>query len=152
MRLCAAGLLLVACAALSGCEPREMGIGYASTRASKVDPSWAVAAQSCWPALIHSVYSISHLQTILADPLHFRAAFGVYGPFTDAEVESIAAHPVSSAPFPDHEMLLRATTPVLTLSQAESPGSPSPSQSAQNVALPQDALCAVQPGTPVGFK
>ena len=148
MYLCTAGLLLAACVTLSGCKPRTMGIAYSSTQASSADRSWLTAAQSCWPALAHSGLSDEALEHNLADPLHFRAAFGGYASLSDTEIESVVVHPVSAAPLPDHAALLRSATPVLTLSQAASGATP---QSAPQGDLPEDALCAVHSGIPVGF-
>ena len=62
--------LLLLSALISGCKAREMGIGFSSTHAKQVDPSWVTAAKSCWPALAHPGYDNEALEANLADPLH----------------------------------------------------------------------------------
>ena len=149
----AAVLLLAGCGALAGCKAREMGIQFADKQAAKVDNSWLIAANSCWPDLTHSGYSLLDVKRYLADPLHFRATFATYGSLDNKQLIDVVTGPVTAAPAPDTSVLDHSQSPVLTRQQAVSRKDLNGTLPANNNGVaPADALCAIQPGTPVGFR
>jgi hypothetical protein len=137
---------------LTGCEARQLGVSYADKQAASVDTSWVTAAKACWPDLSHG-YNNATMKQYLADPLHFRAAFTAYSAMSDAELRAVASKPLMSAPAPDASLLANSQTAVITRYEALSATSNSLA-SANNTdsAAPPDALCAIHPGQPVGFK
>ena len=148
LRLMALGVLL-----LSGCKAREMGIQFADKQAANVDNSWLIAANSCWPDLTHSGYSLLDVKRYLADPLHFRATFAAYSSLPNEQLVRIVTQPVISAPAPDTSVLDHSQNPVLTRAQAVSRSDLHGTlPSGNNGVAPADALCAITPGTPVGFR
>ena len=136
---------------LSGCKAREMGVAFSSTQSKHVDDSWLVAVKACWPMLSHSGLSDEAIKGNLADPLHFRNAFGVYASLTDAQILQVVSQSIHTAPEPDSSVLRGAATPYLSRSQAAAGASLDP-QASSNGEPPADTLCAVHPGTPIGFK
>ena len=143
----AAGLLALACTA--GCKARENGVAFSNTQATAVDQSWVVVVKSCWPDLAHSQISDEGLKHNLADPIHFRSAFGTYAQYSDDAIIAMVAHPVSAAPSPDDTSVRHARTPVLSRSDALRGSKP---LSSPDGSVPDDALCALQSGNPIGFK
>jgi hypothetical protein len=145
--LAAAALLLC-----SGCEARQLGVAFSDKQAQNVDVTWVSAVKTCWPALEHG-YDMESLKRYLADPMHFRAAFGTYSSLSDSDIRSVVLRPVTAAPAPDSSMLDRSQTAVITRYQAIS-GFDSSTATANTTdgAAPPDALCAVHPGTPIGFR
>lgn len=138
---------------ISGCKAREMGVNFADKQASSVDEGWLTAANSCWPDLAHAGYSTADIKRYLEDPLHFRATFTAYSPLSDATLIKIVTQPVMDAPQPDTSVLDHSPNPVITRSQALAGGNARGSLTSDNSGLaPADTLCAIQPGTPVGFK
>jgi hypothetical protein len=133
--------------ALTGCKARELGSNYADTQSATVDNSWVTAVGACWPAVAHQSYSTEAIKHYLADPIHFRAAFAVYAPFTDEMLRSVVAAPVSNAPAPDTSVLVHSVSPVLTRAQALAGA-----KNASNGTPGTDSLCSIQPGLPVGFR
>jgi hypothetical protein len=129
---------------LCGCQARQLGINYADKQAASVDSSWVAAVKSCWPDLGHG-YSNETLKQYLA--------FTSYSSMSDQDLRSIVSKPVTSAPPPDASLLGNSQTAVITRYQAIYATNTSLA-SANNTdsAAPPDALCAVHPGTPVGFK
>ncbi len=148
LRLTATAALLAA-TGLCGCEAREMGTTFADKQANAVDNTWVAAVKTCWPDVAHQGYSLPGMKRYLADPLHFRAAFSTYSALTDAQLLIIVTKPIQDAPPPDTSVLDHAQTPILTRDQAISGARPT---SNSNGATPPDALCAIQTGTPVGFR
>jgi hypothetical protein len=144
-----AAVSIVAC---SGCEARQLGVAFSDKQAENVDITWVEAAKACWPALTHS-YDVLSMRRYLADPMHFRATFGTYSSLSDSDLRSIVLRPVTAAPAPDSSMLSHSQTAVITRYQAIS-GFDSSTATANTTdsAAPPDALCAVHPGTPVGFR
>jgi hypothetical protein len=142
----------VAAASLCGCEARQLGVNFADKQAVSVDKTWVSAVKTCWPVLSHG-YSTEMLKQYLADPLHLRAAFSTYSALSDSELRSIVTKPVLSAPEPDAGILSHSQTAVFTRYEAVA-GVDQETVTAANTddAAPPDALCAVHPGTPVGFK
>ena len=130
-----------------------MGIQFADQQARNVDHTWLIAANSCWPDLTHSGYSLLDVKRYLADPLHFRATFATYASLDNNTLISVVTEPVMSAPAPDTSVLDHSQGPVLTREQAVSRSNLQGSLPADhNGIAPSDALCAIQPGTPVGFR
>ena len=151
--LVAAALLLAGSGVLSGCKAREMGIQFADKQARNVDNSWLIAANSCWPELTHSGYSLLDVKRYLADPLHFRATFAAYASLDNQQLIRVVTQPVKDAPAPDTSVLDHSQSPVLTRQQAVSRSNLQGTLPANNNGVaPADALCAIQPGTPVGFR
>ena len=142
----------IAATSLCGCEARQLGVNFADKQAGSVDKTWVAAVKTCWPVLSHG-YSTEMLKQYLADPLHFRAAFSTYSALSDSELRSIVIKPVLSAPEPDSSILTHSQTAIFTRHQAIA-GVDQETVTASNTdaAAPADALCAVHPGTPVGFK
>jgi hypothetical protein len=137
---------------LTGCAPRQLGKTFANKQATTVDTTWVTASKACWPALQHD-YTTEALKQFLADPLHFRAAFSTYSALDDNALRAIVAKPVSDAPTPDTSVLNDSQTPVLTRYQAVTGVNPETITATNTTgAAPPDALCAVHPGTPVGFR
>jgi len=136
----------------SGCEARQLGVAFSDKQAANVDNTWVDAAKACWPALQHG-YDVESMKRYLADPMHFRAAFSTYSSLSDSDLRAIVLKPVTTAPAPDSSMLSRSQTAVITRYQAIS-GFDSSTATANTTdsSAPPDALCAVHPGTPVGFK
>jgi hypothetical protein len=143
----AAALTVLLTFACVGCKARELGANYAETQSAVVDNTWVTAVDACWPAVAHQRYSIEAVKHYLADPLHFRAAFAVYAPFTDDQLRAIVASPVSNAPYPDTSVLMHSEMPILTRVQAMA----GYTDSATRAPSP-DSLCSIQPGLPVGFR
>ncbi len=141
-----AALLVSAC----GCKAREMGVEFADKQAVSVDDSWVTALKTCWPAMAHDSNTQSQLKHELADPLHFRAAFGVYAQYTDAQINELVAHSAFSAPPPQSALFANSPTPVLTLQQAAS--GVTTAQRSVDGSTPDNAFCSLHPGIPVGFK
>ncbi|MEO6922373.1 MAG: hypothetical protein ABI142_00980 [Bryocella sp.] len=148
---------LLALAAVSvmscvGCEAKQIGVAFSDKQAEKVDNTWVTAARSCWPALAHG-YDSASLKRYIADPMHFRAAFGTYSTLSDEQLRGIVLRPVTVAPTPDASILTSSQTPVMTRYQAVS-GFDSANATANTTdsAAPPDALCAIHPGVPVGFR
>ncbi|MDE1161765.1 MAG: hypothetical protein PW792_07435 [Acidobacteriaceae bacterium] len=145
--------ILAAASVVSGCKAREMGITFSNTQATSVDDSWLLAAYACWPDMAHVGYSKADIKRYLSDPLHFRAAFAAYSPLSDASLIKIVAQPVLDAPVPDTSVLEHSLNPVITRRQALAGGSIRGTLTSDNNSLaPADTLCAIQAGTPVGFK
>ena len=153
LRTAAIAATLLAATALCGCEAREMGTTFADKQANAVDNTWVAAVKTCWPDVAHQGYSLPGMKRYLADPLHFRAAFSTYSGLTDAQLLIIVTKPIQDAPPPDTSVLDHAQTPIFTRDQAIAGTSPhglaTPNS---NGAAPPDALCALQTGTPVGFR
>jgi hypothetical protein len=144
---------LLAVTGLCGCEAREMGTNFADKQANAVDNTWVSAVKTCWPDVAHQGYSLAGMKRYLADPLHFRAAFSTYSALTDAQLLIIVTKPIQDAPPPDTSVLDHARTPVFTRDQAIAGTSPQAAATPNsNSAVPPDALCALQTGTPVGFR
>jgi len=145
-------LAALAAMTLCGCEARQLGVNFADKQALSVDDTWVAAVKTCWPDLNHG-YSIAQLKQYLADPLHFRAAFSTYSTRTDSDLRSIVIHSVTAAPEPETSILAHSQTAIYTRYQAVR-GVDQESATASNTdsAAPPDALCAVHPGTPIGFK
>lgn len=138
---------------LSGCKAHEMGVNFAKTQAMHVDNSWLIAANSCWPELSHSGYSLGDIKRYLADPLHFRASFATYATLDNNALAQVVGKPVQDAPAPDASVLNNSPNPVLTRSEAVNRTNLQGTLVANNNGIaPADALCAIQPGTPVGFR
>ena len=136
--------------AMNGCKAREIGVKFADTQAAHVQKSWVQAAKSCWPALEHEGMSDGSIEHQLADPLHFRAAFTSYAAYPDEDLIRMVARPLSDAPSPDNSLLENASSPLLT--RAEAASGSTGSHSSTSGKPPADALCAIHPGTPVGFR
>jgi len=136
---------------LSGCKAREMGVVFSPTQARHVDDSWLTAAKACWPELSHSGLSNEAIRKNLADPLHFRSAFSVYASMSDAQILQMVSTSINTAPEADASVLRGAATPYLTRLQAAAGAAVDP-QASSNGEPPVDTLCAVHPGTPIGFK
>jgi len=151
LRTAAIAAALLAATALCVCEAREMGTTFADKQANAVDNTWVAAVKTCWPDVAHQGYSLAGMKRYLADPLHFRAAFSTYSALTDAQLLIIVTKPIQDAPPPDTSVLAQAHTPVFTRDQAIAGTSPQ-AASNSNGATPPDALCALQTGTPVGFR
>ena len=150
LRVTAAAL---AATALCGCEARQMGVNFADQQAKSVDNTWVTAVKTCWPDVDHQGYSLEGLKRYLADPLHFRAAFSTYAALNDAELRTLVTRPVMAAPPPDSSLLSHSQTAVFTRSQAISGVDQQNASATDNTtAAPPDALCAIHPGTPVGFR
>ncbi|MDE1155146.1 MAG: hypothetical protein PW735_05370 [Acidobacteriaceae bacterium] len=145
--------LLATAFALSGCKAKEMGQKFADQQANNIDTTWLIAANACWPDLAHQGYSVGDIKRYLGDPLHLRAAFAGYSSLTDTQLVQIVSAPVLSAPAPDTSVFHQSLNPVLTRSQALSGTRVRGTVPADNNGTaPDDALCAVQSGVPVGFK
>lgn len=130
-----------------------MGVTFSNKQAANVDNSWLIAADRCWPDLGHQGLSVAGIKEYLGDPLHFRATFVGYSAQDNASLRQIVGVPVMSAPAPDSGTLNNAPNPVLTRSEAMSGSNPQGTLVSQNNGIaPNDALCAMQPGTPVGFR
>jgi hypothetical protein len=151
VRTAAVGAAMLLALSVLGCKPRENGVAFSNTQAKSVDPSWVAAAKSCWPDLAHVQLSNEAITRNLADPLHFRSTFGAYASLSDAQIEAIVARPILDAPEPSHTPMLGSRTPVLTRAQAAAGVRPPQSAPAPG-GLPDDVLCSLQSGTPVGFK
>ena len=148
-----AALLLAGAAVLAGCKARELGTQFSDERAASVDNSWLIAANSCWPDLTHSGYSLLDVKRYLADPLHFRATFGTYASLTDKQLMQIVTRPVTAAPAPDTSSLDHGSQPVLTRTEAVTRSHLQGTLVQDNNGFaPADSLCAIQPGVPVGFR
>jgi len=143
----AAALMLLLAFACTGCKARELGANYAETQSATVDNTWVTAVESCWPAVAHQGYSTEAVKHYLADPLHFRAAFAVYGGLSDSMLRAIVAAPVSNAPATDTSVLMHSETPVLTRVQAITGNTSSAGREPG-----PDSFCSIQPGLPVGFR
>lgn len=148
---------LLAVSALSGCKAKELGANLADTQAIKVDHSWIVAARRCWPAL--HMTNDKTMDAQLLDPIHFRSVFAVYAPYSDREIESLVAQSITSAPDADLAVFHDATSPVLTRKQAMAAPGTADEPTTQSLlarrdaaTVPQDALCAIHEGLPIGFK
>ena len=138
---------------LCGCKAREMGVNFSDQQSTTVDDSWLTAVKTCWPDVGHQGYSVPGLKRYLADPLHIRAAFGSYASLTDSQLRAMIARPVNEAPAPDTVALAHSNTPVFTRDQAVAGTDPKNAAADQtDGSAPPDALCAVQSGTPIGFK
>src|ERR1700684_2567462 len=95
-------LCALACTAvLTGCRANEMGVKFSDREALSVDPSWTAAVKACWPDLAHNGDSAADIERYLADPLHFRAAFGTYAALSDRTLRAIVAKPAAEAPAPN---------------------------------------------------
>jgi len=136
---------------VTGCKARENGVAFSKTQAKSVDRSWVTAAKSCWPDLGHTGLTDAAIVHNLSDPLHFRSTFGSYASLNDAQIEAIVGRPVSEAPEPNRTPMIGSRTPVLTRTQAATAAAPPQSAPAPG-GLPEDVLCSLQSGTPVGFK
>ena len=140
--------------ALSGCKAKELGAHVSDTRATKVDPTWVTAVRNCWPDVAQS-HKDRYISSALTDPIGFRGAFAAFAGYSDAQVESIAAHNVGDSPDPDTSSFRNANAPLLTRAQAvmnhpdRTANAPDMHDAAQ---ISPDTLCAVHPGTPVGFR
>lgn len=146
-------LLLAGAATLTGCKAKEMGVEFADKQAGRVDNSWLLAANACWPELTHSGYSLKDVKRYLADPLHFRATFAGYSTLGDAALAQVAGQPLLEAPAPDASVLNHSPNPVLTRREALAGGSARGALVSESSGVaPQDTLCAIQAGTPVGFR
>ncbi|MFC6644351.1 hypothetical protein ACFQBQ_01830 [Granulicella cerasi] len=145
--------LAVACVFASGCKAREMGVKYADKRAAHVDTTWLLAANACWPDLAHAGYTLGDVKSYLSDPLHFRATFAAYASLSNDELITVAETPVMKAPLPDSGIFNQSQNPVLTRQQAlQGNNARGTLVSDTNGIAPQDSLCAIQAGTPVGFR
>jgi hypothetical protein len=144
---------VAAACSTGGCKAREMGVDYADQQAARVDNTWLVAANHCWPDLRHQGFSVDAIQHFMADPLHFRATFGAYAPLSDARLRNIVMHPVAEAPSPDTSVFDHSQTPLLTRADAVTGSNPRGTLVSEGNGLaPDDTLCAIQPGVPVGFR
>jgi hypothetical protein len=130
-----------------------MGTQFSGRQAASVDSSWLIAAGSCWPDLGHQGYTVADIKRYLADPLHFRATFATYASLSDAQLLQIIPKPVDQAPAPDPSVLNQTTSPILTRTDAVSRKNLRGTLASDNNGVaPPDALCAIQPGIPVGFR
>ncbi len=148
------GPMLAVCLLAVGCKAKELGAHVSPTQATQVDPTWITATRNCWPDL-SKAHKDKFIANSLADPIAFRGAFAGFASYSDAQVESIAAHNVGDSPDPDTSSLRNANAPLLTRTQALAPpatrtaNAPDTHDAAQ---IPPDTLCAIHPGTPVGFR
>ena len=142
--------LLLGSLAATGCRPHHTG---ADPQAGLVDESWITSAQSCWPDLTHNGYSTKRLQHDLAVPANFRATFPTYAAQSNVQIRALLSKTIGAAPSPDSSTLAHSQMPVLTRGQAAAGTSPQAAVAANtNGTAPPDALCAIQTGTPAGFR
>lgn len=140
---------------LAGCKAKELGAHVSDTQATVVDPTWIAAVRNCWPDVAQS-HKDKYIRNSLVDPIGFRGAFAAFAGYSDAQVESIAAHAVSEAPDADTSSFRTANAPLLTRTQAVSAQRPDSTSNAPTMhdaaQIAPDTLCAIHPGTPVGFR
>jgi hypothetical protein len=146
----AAAVMLLSGIAVSGCGKRPTGSGAPG---DLVDSSWVTAAESCWPDLIRDGYHARKIEKNLAVPPRFRSTFPSYSAQSDQQIRALLTRSLGSAPVPDISRLTHSQTPVLTRRQAAAGTSPQAAVAANTQAIaPPDALCAIQTGTPAGFR
>ena len=136
----------------SGCRARQSTSGDPAMPSANVDTSWLIAAASCWPDLRESNRSLLDMKQFLGNPDHFRATFATYAALNDSSLASVAGTPVAQAPAPDASVLHGAQTPILTRTEAVRRRPEQALGAANTTTPPTDALCAIQHGTPVGFR
>ena len=142
-------LLLLAAFALTGCHsPKPAPFGP-----DQIDNSWIIATESCWPSLARNGYNVDKIRQNLADPANFRSTFPTYSAQTNSGIQPLLTRSVGAAPAPDISKLAHSSTPILNRGQAaEGTSAQNAAVSSTNGIAPPDALCAVQPGTPAGFR
>ncbi len=133
-----------------GCRTHH---GADASGPNTVDNSWVSAAKSCWPDIASQAQSPNQIQQYLSGPANFRATFPTYSGSTDAALRMLLTEPVGVAPLPDIGRLAHSSSPVLTRGQAAAGTGPHGAIVAStNGIAPPDALCAIQPGIPAGFR
>ena len=146
----AAAVMLLSGLAATGCGHRNIGSGAPD---DLVDNSWVTAAESCWPDLIRDGYHAQKIERNLSVPDNFRSTFPSYAAQSNQQIGALLTRTIGSAPPPDISKLTHSQTPVLTRGQAAAGTSPQAAVAANTQGIaPPDALCAIQTGTPVGFR
>ena len=130
-----------------------------NTQATRVDHTWVLAVRNCWPDVAHS-HQDKYISDTLTDPIGFRGASirRLRQLLRRRQIESIAFHNVGDSPDPDTSSFRNANAPLLTRAEADGPAPPRPHRQRPRhmhdatQIPPSDTLCAIHPGTPVGFR